>query len=158
MTYLKQSGDQAFDQARARLTELEDRKDALGSEIGAFIAAADAEEEIAECEAEVAELEILLEQSRKEADMEKTMQNLDTINKAVDASGADFQKVRQQAEDLYDQAVATIMKRDRCDASTAHARAATDPVAKAAYDTALELEERERSARDGAGRIAAYLG
>ena len=88
---------------------------------------------------------------------DKSMQALDTIEKAVASSGQDFRKLRERAEDLYDDVVAGIMERDGCDARTAHYRAANDPIGKRAYATVVNMQERERTAQEGAHRLGAYL-
>lgn len=93
----------------------------------------------------------------KETKMDKAMQALETIEKAVASAGDDFRNLRERAEDLYDDVVAGIMERDGCDARTAHARAAGDPIGKRAYATVVDMQEAERTARDGAHRLGAYL-
>ncbi len=74
------------------------------------------------------------------------------------ASGEEFAKVRRNAEELYDAVVTRIQKREGCDASRAHYLAGQDEVGKRAYATVVEMQDRERTARDGANRMAAYLG
>lgn len=151
-------GRETSDRAHARVRELERRKEELEKELGAFYAAEEDREKIQELEAEIAELESLLEQSRREAGMTDNMEKLETVEKAVASAGADFRKAREEAERIYGAAVAAIMKRDGCSESVAHGRAAADPVASRAYAAVVEMQERERTARDGAGRIGAYLG
>lgn len=124
---------------------------------GAIVLGRIEERKIRLLEQEITELEGDLKQRMKETNMDKTMQALDTIEKAVAASGGNFRKLREQAEGLYDDVVKDIMKRDGCNASTAHARASADPIGQEAYAKVVEMQEAERCARDGAGRIAAYV-
>ena len=153
----KIGGDDALARVRAEIEKLEQRKKALEDELGAFLVAEDRASEAEELRREVRELEIMLEQRRKEADMQKNRDALDTIEKAAGAAGADVRDRRRSAEDAYEDAVREIAKREGCDMRKAHYLASKDPVMKRAYADIVELQERERAAERGARRLGAYV-
>ena len=153
----KLTGDEAFERTRARVQELEQRRKELEDELVAFATADDGREEIAELEDEVDRLEVEVDRRRKDGSDMDDMQKLETVEKVAATVGADYRELRKTAEDVYDGVVERIMKRDGCDAYTAHVRAAADPLGQKAYATVVEMQEREVQVRSRAGAIAAYI-
>lgn len=86
------------------------------------------------------------------------MRQLETIEKAMANATAEPDRLRKSAEDLYDEVVKRIAETEGCDMRRAHYLASKDPIGKRAYAQVVELQERARTARDGAARIGAYLG
>ena len=163
----KASGSEASDRARERLKELEDRKKTLEDEFSRFLGVEEDWERIAELEREVAELEanVEAERARSDAKAEKKrssdmdpIKQLETIEKAAANATAGPAEVRKAAEGVYDDVVRRIAEREGCDMRRAHYLAAKDRVGKRAYAAVIEMQNRERAARDGALRLGAYLG
>lgn len=165
-TYRKVTGVEASDRARDRVRELEKRKKELEDELGAFDDADEKRDRVAELEREVAELEVAVEAERRQRDaatdkrsnVMDSIKQLETIEKAVANATAEPARLRKAAEDLYDEVVKRIAETEGCDMRRAHYLAGKDPIGKRAYAQVVELQERARTARDGAGRIGAFLG
>ena len=85
------------------------------------------------------------------------IKQLEIIEKAVGNATAHPAQLRKSAEAIYDDVAARIQKSEQCDARRAHYLASQDPIGRRAYANVVELQERERTARDGANRIGAYL-
>ncbi len=85
------------------------------------------------------------------------IKQLEIIEKSITHVTSDFDSLRKAAEGIYDDAVARIAKCEGCDMAQAHYLATQDPIAKRAYAHVVDLQEKEKTARDGASRLAAYL-
>ncbi|MCG8503669.1 MAG: hypothetical protein MI755_03600 [Sphingomonadales bacterium] len=147
------------------MEQLERRRDRLDEELAGFNAADDDLRRIFELEAEIARLreELGVRRQGGQSEVHKgatsmdAMHSLEIIEKAVASAGADCRAVRKRAEDLYDSVVERIIERDGCDAGTAHARAARDPIGRRAYAKVVEMQEREAAAQRGARMLGAYM-
>lgn len=154
------AADVTTDEGR-RIERLRARKKELEERIGALHRRAVELDEIELFQREVAELEAELKAMQdieKRSSAMDPIRQLETIEKAVANATAEPARLRKAAEDVYDDVVERITRTEGCDARRAHYLASKDPIGKRAYAQVVELQDRARAARDGAGRIGAFLG
>lgn len=170
MTFEKKIDEAALDDAQNAVREkceaLRERRKALEALRGQVILSHMNELRVLELENSIAELlaDPEVASALETTDTEKRSEGMDPIKqleiieKAVGNATVEPARLRKSAEAIYDDVVARIQKSEQCDARRAHYLASQDPIGKRAYTQVVELQDRERTARDGAGRIGAFLG
>lgn len=88
---------------------------------------------------------------------DEAIATLEMIEQAVAKSTSQYGALKKRAEDIYEVRIAQLVKEHGCSETEAHGLAGSDPVASRAYRASVDLAEKQSSAIDAGGRIAAYL-
>jgi hypothetical protein len=87
----------------------------------------------------------------------ENLEALALLEQSIAKSTNNFQPLRKRADDIYEKRVAEIANEQSVSLSNAHGLAASDPIAKRAYATSVELAERHSKAIKGGKGAAAYI-